>query len=66
MRGSFWRGMLAGGILGAVAGLLLAPRMGEPARRRMRIAGDMVKRGAQRLWRRAQHGAEEVMNRPEQ
>jgi gas vesicle protein len=64
-RGDLLVGLVLGGLLGALAGLLLAPAPGHETRRilgrRARAVGDRVRTGADALASRARLSAEEVL-----
>ncbi|MEW6523901.1 MAG: YtxH domain-containing protein [Bacillota bacterium] len=50
MRRTFWRGLLTGGVVGAVMGMLMAPQRRPVGR--VAMATDRMQRRAVRLWRR--------------
>lgn len=49
---SFWRGLLAGSILGMAATLFMTPETRATSRRRLAdVAGEAARRGMYRVWR---------------
>ena len=48
--GLFLKGLLVGGILGAVAGILLAPRPGKELRAEIKEKGDAALKDAKRVY----------------
>ncbi len=48
--GSFLKGLLVGGILGAVAGILLAPKPGKDMRADVRERGEAAIKDAKRIY----------------
>ncbi|MDI6893494.1 MAG: YtxH domain-containing protein [Bacillota bacterium] len=50
--GSFWRGLLAGSVLGIAAALFMSPETRATSRRRLiDVASENARRGARRAWR---------------
>lgn len=50
--GSFWRGLLAGSILGVAAVLFMSPETRATSRRRLvDVAAESARRAAQRAWK---------------
>ncbi|MEW5933006.1 MAG: hypothetical protein AB1816_05435 [Bacillota bacterium] len=50
--GTFWRGLLAGSILGMAAVLFMSPETRTTSRRRLiDVAGESVRRGVRRAWK---------------
>lgn len=50
--GTFWRGLLAGSILGIAAALFMSPETRAVSRRRLiDVAGEAARRGARRAWK---------------
>ncbi|MEW6547347.1 MAG: hypothetical protein AB1446_10620 [Bacillota bacterium] len=50
--GSFWRGLLAGSILGIAATLFMTPETRAISRRRLvDVAGEAARRGIRRAWK---------------
>lgn len=62
MRRGFWNGVMAGGLIGAVVGMLFAPQLHTGARHRVIEGGKRIGRRAQQLWRRGREQAEDAMD----
>jgi len=57
------RSLLAGGVLGAIAGLLLAPQKGDKTRKKLKDEGEKLNEKAQELGKTVKEKSAEVMEK---
>ena len=62
MRRGFLSGMIAGGLIGAAIGMMLAPQVSTDTRERIVSGGQGLSRTAQRLFRRSRDGVEDIID----
>lgn len=60
MRRGFWNGVIAGGIIGAAIGMMIAPRFGTSDGRRIWEGSKALGRSATRFWRSGRDMAEDM------
>jgi len=54
--------MIAGGLIGAAIGMMLAPQVSTDTRERIVSGGQGLSRTAQRLFRRSRDGVEDIID----
>jgi len=57
----FWRGVIAGSIIGGIVGALLAPQVPDETRERWMDRGKQLRNRAERLIRRARNDIDEAL-----